>query len=172
MNYLKGKVAYLCGALKAHPNSGIQWRNHITPHLEKLDIDILNPCSKTDSQAHEIGKQKAAFRKIIKQENWGKIKEVFWPVVRYDLRCIDKCDFVVFNYQPNIPTIGSIHELVVANFEKKPILLKYEKKDLDTFNPWITTLVKTEHFFSEWNDMIQYLQKVNDGTLDSSYWVL
>jgi nucleoside 2-deoxyribosyltransferase len=172
MQYLKDKTVYLCGSIFSKKDSGIKWRNQIIPKLESLNIQVLNPCDKTSVQEiDEIGTDKQKFRNIIRKENWKDLKEAFWPIVRYDLRCIDKCDFIIFNYDPNIPMVGSVHELVVANMEKKVILLKYNKKDLNKFNPWIATFIKKEHFFSNWDHMFQYLQKVDNGEFDTSYWI-
>lgn len=171
MNYLENKTVYLCGAIKQSKDDGVGWRDNITPILEQLKINVSDPCKKTIVQS-EIGKDKQAFTDLIKHEKWDDIKELFWPVVRYDLRCVDKADFIIFNYDPDVQTVGSIHELVVANFEKKPILLKYDKAQLDKFNPWIATFIKSHHFFDNWDKLIEYLDGINSGKLDSSYWIL
>ena len=85
---------------------------------------------------------------------------------------VDHCDFIVFNYDPTVPMVGSIHELVVATFEKKVILLKYEKEQLKDFNPWMATFTKDHHFFSKWDEMFSYLSKVDEGVFDTSLWVV
>ena len=170
MNYLKLKTVYLCGAIKDATDDGISWRDTITPKLEKYGVNVLDPCKKTGN-SEEIGDAKKRFRDIIIDEDWKQIKEEFWPVVRWDLRSVDKSDFIIFDYNTDVNTIGSIHELVVASSQKKPILLKYNKSQLSKFNPWIVTFIKESHFFSDWGDMFNYLEDVNNGIFDSSYWV-
>jgi len=172
MNYLKGKTAYLCGNLYADLNNAIDWRNSLYEALTKLGIEIIDPCKKTSANVSEVGEDRNKWKELIKSEKWRDLKKEFWPIVRYDLRSVDKCDFVIFSYNPAVPTIGSIHELVVANFEKKPILLKYNKDQLDSFNPWISVFIKEHHFFSEWDKMFSYLEEVNRGKLDTSLWVI
>jgi hypothetical protein len=171
MNYLKEKTVYLCGNIKNAKDDGVGWRNEITPQLNGLGIKVLNPCAKINGIS-EIGEQKIYFRELIEKENWKQLKYDFWKVVRSDLKCCDSSDFIIFNYDASVQTVGSIHELVVAQFEKKVILCRYHKDQLDKFNPWIATFIKEHHFFSEWAKMFEYLGKVNDGILDTSLWVI
>lgn len=171
MNYLNGKMVYLAGPIKQANDDGIGWREFITTELQKLNIIVSDPCKKTISKT-EIGQDKKIFADLLSEEHFKDLKEAFWPIVRWDLRQVDKCDFVIFNYDPDVNTVGSIHELVVASFEKKPILLKYDKNQLNKFNPWIATFIKEKHFFSDWHSMINYLNDVNNGIFDTSYWVL
>jgi nucleoside 2-deoxyribosyltransferase len=174
-NYLTGKRVYLSGSMHSLKDSGVSWREEITPRLEKLGIIVSDPCKKTtlpQNGKDEIGADKEKFKKIILDQNWKKLKEDFWEIVRTDLREVDKCDFVIFCYDPLSPTVGTIHELVVATFEKKVILLKYDKSQLDHFNPWIATFVKEHHFFHDWDDMFMHLKHVDDGVRDTSLWVV
>ena len=170
MNYLKDRVAYLCGPIKDVSDDGTSWRDSITPRLKQYGLGVLDPCKKANDK-EEIGDAKKKFKDIIMREDWKSLKEEFWPVVRWDLRSVDVSDFVIVDYNPEVSTVGSIHELVVANFEKKPILLKYNKSQLDKFNPWIGVFVKEHHFFSSWDDMFKYLDEVDAGRLDTSLWV-
>ena len=172
-SYLNGKSVYLCGPIKmAIKDDGVGWREEITPRLKKLGITVLNPCKKTTAEAAEIGEDKNKFTDVILKEQFGLLKKIFWKIVRTDLRMVDASDFLVFNYDPDIPTIGSVHELCVANYEKKVVLLKYEKSQLANFNPWIAVFIKEHHFFSEWDKMFNYLEDVNQGKLDTSLWVI
>jgi hypothetical protein len=172
-NYLKDKTAYLCGCIHAVADDGVEWRSMITPRLEALGIKVSDPCKKTTATVtDEVGEDKKFFRKLINQEKWEDVKKEFWPIVRYDLREVDKSDFLIFNYDTSVPMVGSVHELVVATMEKKVILLKYDREQLDFFNPWICTFIKPHHFFHYWPDMIDYLKDVNHGKIDTSYWVL
>jgi len=175
MNYLKGKKVYLTGPIHSVNDDGTIWRDEITPSLYRYGMEVLDPCKKIVNGSvdlSEVGKNKQKFRDLVNSGDWGEVKRGFWPIVRCDLRMVDHCDFIIFNYDPLVPMVGSIHELVVATFEKKVILLKYEKKQLNDFNPWMATFIKEHHFFSEWNEMLIYLNKVNNGILDTSLWVI
>ena len=173
MNYLKGKCAYLCGGLFSHEDSGISWRDAVTPPLQHMGILVADPCKKIlHGELDEIGEDKKVFRSLILKEDWKTLKEKFWPIVRNDLRLVDKSDFLILNYDPSVPTIGTTHEQVVATFEKKVILMKYDRSQLHLFNPWMATFIKPQHFFHDWNIMFEYLRKVNDGVFDTSLWVI
>jgi len=176
MNYLRDKKVYLSGPILNAADDGVEWRLHITPKLEEFGLEILDPCQKHialgDDRLNEIGESKKKHRNLILEEKWAEVKQSFWPIVRTDLRMVDHCDFIIFNHDPTIPTVGTIHELVVATFEKKVILLKYDKSKLEEFNPWMATFIKPHHFFAEWEDMFDYLDRVDAGELDTSYWVL
>ena len=176
MKYLKGalngKAAYLCGAIKACTNDGIDWREEVTKRLIPFGVQVLNPCKKTTKGLSEIGEDKKKFKDLIVREKWGKVKEDFWPIVRSDLRNVDRSDFIVFYYDPDIPTIGSVHELVISQIEKKPILIFYKKQQLQNFNPWICVFIKKHHFFSSLDKMFKYLEGVNHGKFDTSLWVI
>ena len=173
MDYLKDKTVYLCGPVHAVSDDGAGWRDTITPDLEKLGIKVLDPCKKTTRGVmDEIGEDKKRFREMIKAEDWQSVKEQFWPIVRHDLRCVDHCDFMIVNYDTSVPMVGTIHEMVVAQSQKKVVLLKYDYKQLDDFNPWLATFIKAHHFFSEWVGLFAYLDSVNQGVFDTSLWVI
>jgi nucleoside 2-deoxyribosyltransferase len=177
MKYLEGKKVYLSGPIAKLGDDGVEWRNSITPILEnRFGLEVLDPCQKHiqmgDNRLNEIGESKKRFKRMIIAEEWTKLKKEFWPIVRTDLRLVDHCDFIILDHDPTVPTVGTIHELVVATFEKKVILLKYDREELEHFNPWMATFIKPHHFFAEWDDMLSYLEDVNDGRRDTSYWVL
>jgi hypothetical protein len=175
MNYLKGKKVYLSGPMHLAIDDGAIWRDSITPKLKDMGMEILDPCRKpinANPDLNEVGKNKEKFRDLITVEEWKTVKHEFWPIVRCDLRMVDHCDFIIFNYNPLTPMVGSIHELVVATFEKKVVLLKYDRNQLSDFNPWMATFIKEHHFFAEWEDMFDYLRKVDEGVFDTSLWVI
>jgi len=171
--YLKNKVVYLCGPLGAVDDDGIGWRREITPHLESLGIIVDDPTKSTASGIGEVADDKKRFRKLILNEDFATLKEQFWPIVRKDLRSVDKSDFLIVNYDAKVPTVGTYDECTRASIQKKPILLKYDKTQLDMFNPWVVTWVKKNEFFSSWEDLIDYLKnKIDNGIFSSSTWTL
>ena len=173
MGYLKDKNVYLCGAMYALNDCGADWRDIITPKLESYGVHVEDPVKKTAFVVSEVGEDKKRFRNLILDQDFAGLKEAFWPVVRKDLRCVDKADFIIFCYDmPESPTVGTVHELVAAQSQKKPILMKYNKDKLDKFNPWIATFIKNGSFFPEWIDMFNYLDKVDNGEFDTSLWTL
>jgi hypothetical protein len=173
--YLSGKTVYLCGPIAGvSQEDSSSWREYIKPTLNKFNLNILDPLKKDKEGLGESAEDRQKFRNLIMQEKWEEHKKLFWPVARWDLRSVDKSDFIIVNYDdPTHATVGTWHEVVMAShIEKKPVLLKYNRNHLDKFNFWVPVLVKSYHMFAEWNDMFVYLNKINDGHLDSSHWTL
>jgi len=172
VNYLKGKSVYLCGAMQGYNDNGAAWRDMLTPKLQEFGIEVVDPTKTTANGVGEVDDDKKKFRELVQGEYWEDLKEEFWPIVRKDLRAVDKADFLICYYDPNIPTIGTIHELVNANWQKKPILLKYDIEHLNKFNPWMCCLIKTPYLHNSWESVLTHLASIDAGNFDTSYWTL
>jgi nucleoside 2-deoxyribosyltransferase len=172
--YLDGRNVYLAGPIHGVSDDGTTWRNYLTPILENTyKLQVVDPCKKTTcSGVVEVADDKKRFKQLINEEKWEEIKTEFYPIVRKDLRCVDKADFIIALYDPTIHSVGTIHEIIESAHQKKPILIKYDKAQLDKFNPWITCLIKPQWLFSEWEKMFKYLDKINDGIIETSHWGL
>lgn len=171
MNYLKGKTVYLAGSIHHNDeDSGVGWREEVTPKLKDFGVNVLDPCKTTINGFGEVGADKQMLKNLIMKKDFTKVKEVFFPILKADLRCVDVSHFIILNYRPKIRHIGTIHELVMANIEKKPILLYYPENELEDFNPWIACLIKSNHIFNNWNNMFTYLKEVDNGNFDTSLW--
>jgi hypothetical protein len=173
MGYLNGKTVYLCGPIAAATDSGTAWRNELTPKLVAMGLTVLDPCKKTTSELSEIDEDRTKFKELIMAEKWAEHKKAFWPIARWDLRSVDKSDFIIVLYDPTVATVGTWHEVVMAShIQKKPVLLKYDRAQLDKFNFWVPVLIKEQHLFPEWDLMMAELNKVDQGIFDTSYWTL
>lgn len=169
--YLSGKSAYLCGPIKSVLDHGTGWRDYITPVLQtRYDISVSDPCKITTHGVGEVGSDKEYFKSLIRDKKFNQLKDEFYKIVRKDLKCVDRADILIIYHDPNIPTVGTIHELVVASEQKKPILLKYDSAHLENINPWIFTFIKSNWIFDTWEGMIDYLDNIHKGHLDSSHW--
>lgn len=171
-NYLKGKNCYLCGPITAVADDGVGWRNSITSSLLSFGLVVEDPTKKTVNGVGEIKDDKNYFKQLAKEKKVEQLKKEFWPIVRKDLRCVDKSDFLIFGYDPDVPMLGTIHELVIAHQQRKPILMFCAPDKLERLNPWVLTFIKTNCLFTSWEDMMTYLKKVDNHEFDSSYWTL
>ena len=172
MNYLKNKTCYLCGPIMAlSDEKSSSWRDNISKYLSNYGINVLDPLKKDDAELGESSKDRQKFRDLISQERWEDHKKLFWPIARWDLKAVNKSDFIIFNYDADCPTVGTYHEIVVASQQKKPILLKYDRSQLARFNFWLPILIKSEHMFAEWGQMLNHLGEVDNGIHSTSYWV-
>lgn len=170
MNYLKGKTVYLCGNIHQtkQQDYGIGWRDTITPVLEdNFGVVVINPCKsgKGDSQ-----KDQEYFKQLIKDKKFSLLKEEFYRVIKKDLRAVDKADFIICYHNPLIPTVGSIHEIINASNQKKPVLIVCDKEYINDINPWLLTIIKPQWLFESWDDMVIYLKTIDNECLDSSHW--
>lgn len=172
MGYLSKKITYLAGPMHAAADDGILWRETITPILtNRFDLIVSDPSKRTDFNGKiETKDDKQYFKTLIKNKEFQKLKEVFYPIVRKDLKEVDKADIIVVYYNPGLHMFGSIHEMIIASNQKKPILVKYDEDKLDEVNPWLFTLIKSNWAFSNWEDMFDYLNKIDQGQLDTSHW--
>lgn len=167
---LDGKSVYLCGPIHTVSDDGIGWRDMMTEQLKVFNLKIIDPCKK-DNGVSETAEDKKGFSEMILNEDWFNLEETFRPIVRWDLKAVNRSDFLIVNYDALHPLIGTIHEMVVAKYESKPILLKYDQKQLEHFNPWISTLVEPNRIFSNWADMMLYLLNIDDGDFDTPDWI-
>jgi nucleoside 2-deoxyribosyltransferase len=172
-NYLKDKKVYLAGPIHAVSDDGTGWRDYMTPKLKELfGLVVDDPCKKSATGFTEVKEDKKILKQLIADDKYQEVKEKFYPIVRKDLRSVDQADFLIAVYDPTIHMCGTIHELVVADQQKKPILLWINPDHSQDVNPWIFTFVKSTWIFRDWDKMIAYLKNVDNGIMDSSHWTL
>ena len=95
--------------------------------------------------------------------------------VRDNLLDVHKCFYDVIETMAaaQVPTYGTIHEIVVARQQKKPVLIVWEGGK-ETCSGWIQWLVKPRNVFATVDELIAYLGKVADGevAVDARNWLL
>jgi hypothetical protein len=67
MNYLNGKMVYLCGAMFGYDDSGIGWRDMLTPNLREMGIEVVDPTKTTANGVGEVEDDKKKFRDLREQ---------------------------------------------------------------------------------------------------------
>lgn len=172
MGYLKNKTVYLCGSITALADDGTGWRNSITKKLDQFGLNIDDPTKNTVDGLGETADHKTYFKSLVRSRDFERLKKEFFPIVRKDLRSVDKADFIICSYDPDVHLVGTLHELIVASWQRKPILLHCEESKLDRLNPWILTYVKNGCLFWDWDKMIEYLKDIDNHKFNTSYWTL
>lgn len=176
MGYLKNKTVYLSGPITSANDDGVGWRKDITVLLNDFGLNVEDPTITVVGGTGEIGKDKALFKELLSQKKFRECKERFWPVCRKDLRAVDRSDFLIFYYDPDIKMFGTIDEVITASrLQKKPVLMMISEDKIKDMNPWALVLVKEECIFTSWVDMFNYLQTIDEeGPTGSqtSYWTL
>lgn len=169
MHYLKDKTVYLAGNIHHTVNEdfGVGWRKDITPKLTELGIIVINPCI---TGVGDAATDQHYFRQLMKERKYEQVKKEFYRVIRKDLKAVDKADFLIFYHNPTLSTIGSVHEVINAVTQKKPVLIMCENSLIEKVNPWLLTLIKPNWLFSEWVDLFNYLEVIDSGRTDTSHW--
>lgn len=161
INNLKGMRTYLVGAMDRVSDGGVTWRHNITPHLEEMNITVINPCSgnniKHVSESLEIRhwieyyKETRQFDKIKKYSN----------IRSADLRCIDVSDFIIVYVDMDIHLCGSYEELFTANRQKKPVLV-WCKQGKELAPNWLFFTLPHQHIFGSMSELLDYLHRINE----------
>jgi hypothetical protein len=72
-----------------------------------------------------------------------------------------------------IPTYGTMHEVIVARQQKKPVMVVWEG-GREKCSGWLMWLVGHEHVFGSFEEMLDYLSKASQGqaAIDVRDWLL
>lgn len=171
MGKLAGTRTYLCGPITVDSYKEGNWRDTITPLLEAYGITVINPCRKPTNQGKEdkdrwVATQDAKKRGDFEQVAAGK------EVRTIDLRCVDVSDFIIVALDMRQRPFGTIEEMVLANRQKKPVLVVcVEPEGRKSLSDWGFWMLPLEFLFDSFEDLLQYLQKVDSGDKVSSRWV-
>ena len=172
MGYLQDKTVYLAGPMLSCSDDGKGWRDLIRPQLIDLGINILDPTRKTTAECSEVADDKTKFKELAIAGDFHALKEEFNPVARWDLRSVDKSDFLIVSYDFSIPTFGTVDEITTASMQRKPILFHYNEEQKHIFNPWTTVRVDPNNIFTKWEDVFDHLKQVDAGNFNKKLWTL
>lgn len=164
--------AYLSGAIDFDPTGGAGWRSEwsydlVTEFSFKLEL-ILNPTKKpytgskydVDNEAHLINEAR-------QRKDWDGLVEVVDQIAHIDLRMTDRADIVFVNF-PNdkkgnkVFTVGTIHEIVEARRQRKPVMAVWEGGK-ETASGWLMWLIGHQNVFSTWKDLKEHFRKILNG---------
>lgn len=136
-NFLKGARVYLAGPMdfvssrEAERKSG--WRTRVKEYLDTLGVTVFDPWDKPAIRGlFEYGKEDATT--IKERDRWtfeptvegsstrAELAEYFWETMHIDLRMVDISDFVIAYCPTHVYSVGTVHEIVVARSQHKPVL--------------------------------------------------
>jgi hypothetical protein len=169
-NYLKNTHVYLVGNMERTADA-FQWRDNITESLKELGVICFDPNKQHFvNQATENLEDRAMLHKKRLEGDYKFVSAFMKGVISRDLRYVDLAEFIVGNIEPTMPTWGTVHEIVIASLQNKPILLHI--KDKTEFPLWLSGLLNMDLVFTQWDDLLKYLQGINSGEIyaDPKYW--
>ncbi len=73
-----------------------------------------------------------------------------------------------------VPTYGTIHEIVIASLQRKPIFVVWEETGKSDCSAWIMRLVGHKNVFSNVDDLISHLDDISHGKIafNANEWLL
>lgn len=136
-NHLKGARVYLSGPMDFVASRAAEkkygWRTRVSQFLRSYGVTVFDPWNKPQIRGlHEYGREDV--KSIEVRDKWtfdpgekgiqsrGECATSFWETMHIDLRMVDICDFVIAYCPTNIYSVGTVHEIVVARQQRKPVL--------------------------------------------------
>jgi hypothetical protein len=156
MGVLEGKRCYISGPIEF--DNGDDWRTPIKKFLrEDLKLIVSDPLEDSKQSAQP---ELLAARARKDYEAMSAIAKIF---VERDLGLIDRMDFIISYVPHKVPTIGTIHEIVVANNAKKAVLLLCPQGKEMAGLWFFGALPHHRYIFGNWGDLTNYLLEVDMG---------
>lgn len=136
-NVLSGSTVYLSGPMdfvaSRQEEKEKGWRNRISQFLRRYSVTVYDPWYKPLAKGlGDYGKEDEF--STSKRKNWtydnttsgdrirAELCSEFWPTLHIDLRMTDTADFLVAFVPTNIYSVGTVHEIVTARLQHKPVL--------------------------------------------------
>jgi hypothetical protein len=170
MNILKKTTCYLAGNLE-NTSDAEDWRNRFAKKLSLLGVTALDPTKKMFlDQLEETEEVRNELKKWRETGQFDKLHSFMKDIIRRDLRAVDISTFCIFKLEPSKPSYGTIHELVIASQQRKPLLFLID--DIKQMPLWLIGLVNMNYVFQNEEDLFIYLNLVNENkiALDTKYW--
>lgn len=173
MNKLRGMTVYLCGAMDLSADSGIGWREKVTPKLKEFGLRVRNPCKKPKSS---IALEDTETRKIRREHklsgDYEYVAQEMRGVRHIDLHMVDTSNFLIVYINLDEYAVGTTEEYTWANRCKKPVLIVV-KQGKNHCPDWIFGMINHNHIFSTFDEVFEYLRGVDDGSDTNTYkrWV-
>lgn len=172
LNVLYRTKCTVIGPMQFHDGTVI--RDYFKNNLRDRNITVfdhynnpfLDECVKDDKSTGDTVKELMAAGNYKEVEKYRKIRA-------YDLALIDKSDFIITNFIPNITMCGTWEEFFNANRQKKPIFFINEY-DMKLTPHWVFWTIPLEYIYSSKEAVLETIYKIDDGLqeIDSDRWRL
>lgn len=164
---------YLAGAMEKSQD-GRGWRDKVKKELQPLDIVCLDPYLKPFVDHCEENEE--VRKNLMELRNRGEfelISKRMKRVRQLDLRQVDLADFIVCHLDSNVPTVGTIEELAVAERQSKVVFISFEE-GIKSCNLWLFGMFDYKYFYNSIDESIEMIKKINNSKveIDSDRWKL
>ncbi|MGH8095530.1 MAG: hypothetical protein ACREIF_19025 [Chthoniobacterales bacterium] len=136
-HFLRGARVYLSGPMdfvaSRADEKKLGWRNRVGDFMRAQGAIVFDPWFKPEVRgARPYGLED--IHSIDLREEWtfeagqagdkkrAQCAERFWETLHIDLRMVDTSDFTIAYVPTNIYSVGTVHEIVLARLQMKPVL--------------------------------------------------
>ena len=165
MNILNKTKVYLAGNLENAKASTNTWRDYVKNELGSLNITFLSPLEHmfTDDMPEDESNQ-LAVKTLRSNGEFDAVHQHMKKIIRKDLRLVDISDFFIFNIDTKTPTYGTIHELVLASQQRKPVFISVGDKHLCPL--WIMGLFTHKYIYNNVEEIVDVLKQIDAGEIE------
>jgi nucleoside 2-deoxyribosyltransferase len=158
-------LIYLCGPMDYAHDGGRGWREEITDKLIAIgfhDNQILNPTRKPITSAgHKMSDEVKLMNAYRELGDWQGLERLMKRIMSIDLRMVDKADIVIANLSFDVKTTGSIHEIVTARQQHKPVYV-IDTNGYKHVSGWMMGLVGYDRIHITMDDVIEDIRRIKE----------
>ena len=154
---------YLCGPMDYATDGGRGWREEIIEKLLELGFQrrqILNPCQKPISSAgHKMSDEVKLMNTYREVGDWEGMERLMKKIMNIDLRMVDKSDIIISNLSFDVKTTGTIHEIVQARQQHKPVYV-IDTQGMEHVSGWMIGLVGVDRIHTDMDDVVESIRRI------------
>jgi nucleoside 2-deoxyribosyltransferase len=165
MNVLNKTKVYLAGNLENAISNTNTWRDYVKNELSSLNITFLSPLERmfTDDMPEDESTQRTV-KMLRANGEFDVVHEHMKKIIRKDLRLVDVSDFFIFNFDIKTPTYGTMHELVLASQQRKPVFISVGDKRQCPL--WIMGLFNHKYIYNNVEEIVDVLKRIDSGEIE------
>ena len=100
-------------------------------------------------------------KKLFDNKDYKEIRRQVKLIVRKDLRAVDISDFVIAYFPKGVKTTGTVHEIIEADRQRKPVLLLCPE-GIRHIPLWFFGIIPVEYMFDSLKSLFEYLEKIDE----------
>jgi len=164
LKYYPSFHVYLAGPIDYLDDRGVGYRLELKKKLIDIGLAknmILDPTDKpvTYDGYKDFDTEKDHYYNLRRHGHWDELEKMCQMTMHVDLRLVDKSDCVIAVLNPSVPMFGTIHEIVQARQQKKPVLL-VDPRGREGTSIWAIGLVGYKNIFKSIDDVVDYVKDV------------
>ena len=166
--YLVGNMQYV------DTTEGTSWRDSITKELHGMGVIVFNPYHKPFVKDVQEGPEvRQQMNDARHQSNFDYLESKMREIRIFDLNLVDRSDFIIAYFNPEVATWGSVEEIVTAVRMKKPVFMAIKggkKKCPD----WVFGMFPHKYIYNSVEEIVDMLKRIDSGEkpLDNERWKL